>query len=106
MPLARQIMVSDRVVTASHLPVTRKQTAQDPLLILFSKAENAVDWNILTSGTDAGDLLIGSGSQFVTAIETKLEILVWTDVSLHSMKFIGAPNTFGLIKLATGLCII
>ena len=81
-------------------------SAQDPLLIRFSKAENAVDWNILTAGTDAGDLIIGSGSKFVTAIETKREILVWTDVSLHSMQFIGAPNTFGLIQIASGLSIV
>ena len=105
--IARQIMVSDRSRHCIAFACNAQgQTAQDPLLIRFSKAENAVDWNILTSGTDAGDLLIGSGSQFVTAIETKLEILVWTDVSLHSMKFIGAPNTFGLIQLASGLSII
>ena len=40
------------VVTASHLPVTRRDKQPRTLLIRFSKAENA-DWNILTSGTDA-----------------------------------------------------
>ena len=42
----------------------------------------------------------------MSAIETKREILVWTDVSLHSMLFIGAPNTFGLIQIASGISII
>ena len=105
--MARQIMVSDRsrhcIAFATN---AQGQTEQDPLLIRFSKAESAVDWNISTTGTDAGDLIIGSGSKFVSAIETKREILVWTDVSLHSMQFIGAPNTFGLIQIASGISII
>ena len=105
--VARQIMVSDR---SRHVIAfacnAQGSSAQDPLLIRFSKSENAVDWNITTAATDAGDLIIGSGSQFITALETKREILVWTDVSLHSMQFIGAPNIFGLIQIASGLSII
>ena len=105
--IARQIMVSDRSRHCIAFACNAQGSSdQDPLLIRFSKAENAVDWNILTAGTDAGDLIIGSGSKFVSAIETKREILVWTDVSLHSMQFIGAPNTFGLIQIASGLSII
>lgn len=105
--IARQIMVSDRSRHCIAFACNAQGgSAQDPLLIRFSKAENAVDWNILTAGTDAGDLIIGSGSKFVSAIETKREILVWTDVSLHSMQFIGAPNTFGLIQIASGLSIV
>lgn len=105
--IARQIMVSDRSRHCIAFACNAQGSSdQDPLLIRFSKAENAVDWNILTAGTDAGDLIIGSGSKFVSAIETKREILVWTDVSLHSMQFIGAPNTFGLIQIASGLSIV
>ncbi len=105
--VARQVMVSDRSRHCIAFACNAQgQTAQDPLLIRFSKSENAVNWDILAAGTDAGDLIIGSGSKFVTAIETKREILVWTDVSLHSMQFIGAPNTFGLIQIASGLSII
>tara|TARA_A200000159_G_scaffold122731_1_gene117223 strand:+ start:1687 stop:3774 length:2088 start_codon:yes stop_codon:yes gene_type:complete len=105
--IARQVMVSDRSRHCIAFACNAQGSSdQDPLLIRFSKAENAVDWNILTAGTDAGDLIIGSGSKFVSAIETKREILVWTDVSLHSMQFIGAPNTFGLIQIASGLSIV
>ena len=48
---------------------------------------------------------MGAGSQFVQAVETKREILVWTDASLHSMRFIGPPFTFGLQQLASGITI-
>ena len=40
------------------------------------------------------------------AVETKREILVWTDTSLNSMRFIGPPFTFGLQQLASNITII
>ena len=61
-----------------------------------------MDWFPTTSNT-AGDLILGSGSEFVQAVETKREILVWTDTSLHSMRFIGPPFTFGLQQLASNI---
>jgi len=44
----------------------------------------------------AGDLRIGSGSEIVAAVETRQQILVYTDVSLHAMQFLGPPFTFGI----------
>ena len=77
---------------------------QDPLLIRFSNQEDPLYWYPLSENT-AGDLRLGSGSKFVQAVETKREILVWTDTSLHTMKFIGAPFTFGTQQLAQGITI-
>ena len=59
-----------------------------------------------TGTNTAGDLILGSGSQFVQAVETKREILVWTDTSLHSMRFIGPPFTFGIQQLASNITIM
>lgn len=78
---------------------------QDPLLIRFSDQESITDWQATTNNS-AGELRIGSGSRFVRAIETKREILVWTDTSLHSMTFIGAPFTFGITQLSANTTII
>lgn len=61
---------------------------QDPLLIRFSDQENAADW-FPTPENTAGDLTIGSGSQIVTAVETRQQVIVFTDISLYSMQFIG-----------------
>jgi hypothetical protein len=77
---------------------------QDPLLIRFSSQENPVDWWPTATNT-AGDLRLGSGSTFVRALETKREILVWTDTALTSMRFIGPPFTFGLQQLASNITI-
>ena len=78
---------------------------QDPLLIRFSSQENPVDW-FPTATNTAGDLRLGAGSTFVQAVETKREILVYTDKSLHSMRFIGPPFTFGITQIASNITIM
>ena len=105
--VARQVIVSDRDrhVIAFACDKTSAVGTQDPLLIRFSDQENAADWTPTATNT-AGDLIIGSGSKFVAAIETKREILVYTDASLHTLKFIGAPFTFGISQISTGISII
>jgi len=111
--ICKQIMVSDRDrhvlafgcdgVGASS-SATQGDGVQDPLLIRFSDQENAIDW-WPTATNSAGDLRLGSGSTFVKAIETKREILIWTDTALTSMRFIGAPYVFGLQQLASNITI-
>jgi len=111
--ICKQIMVSDRDrhvlafgcdgVGASS-SATQGDGVQDPLLIRFSDQENAIDW-WPTATNSAGDLRLGSGSTFVRAIETKREILIWTDTALTSMRFIGAPYVFGLQQLASNITI-
>jgi hypothetical protein len=78
---------------------------QDPLLIRFSSQETATDWTPTATNT-AGDLRIGSGSEFVRAIETKREIVIFTDSSMHSMQFIGPPFTFGIQPIASNTTIM
>jgi len=77
---------------------------QDPLLIRFSEQESIIDW-FPTDTNTAGTLRLGQGSEFVQAIETKREILVWTDTALMSLRFIGPPFTFGLQPLAPNVTI-
>jgi len=112
--VAKQILVSDqdRHVIAfgcdglgSNSSDTQGDGAQDPLLIRFSTQENPVDWWPTATNT-AGDLRLGSGSEFVQAVETKREILIWTNTSLHSMRFIGPPFTFGITQLSNNITIM
>lgn len=95
--VATKVIVSDvdrHVIVFGADPLTNIGT-QDPLLIRFSDQENAIDWTPTTTNT-AGDLRLGSGSKIETAVETRQQILVFTDVSLYSMQFIGPPFTFGI----------
>ena len=78
---------------------------QDPLLIRFSSQENPVDF-FPTATNTAGDLRLGGGSTFIQAVETKQQILVFTNKTLHAMKFIGPPFTFGLQELSKNITIM
>ena len=104
--ICKQVMVSDvdRHVIAFGAD-TINTGEQDPLLIRFSSQESATDWTPRSTNS-AGDLRIGSGSEFVRAVETKREIIVFTDSSMHSLQFIGAPFTFGIQPLATNITIM
>ena len=102
--MAKQILVSDidRHVIAfgsdglgANSSATQGDGVQDPLLISFSSQESAIDW-FPTATNTAGDLRLGTGSTFMQALETKREILVFTDKSLHSMQFI-AVLLFNLV---------
>ena len=78
---------------------------QDPLLIRFSSRNNATDW-FPTEQNTAGDLSLGSGSEFIQAVETKREILVWTDTALFSMTFVGGQFVFSLQQLSSNTTIM
>jgi hypothetical protein len=111
--VAKQVLVSDQdrhVIAFGCDALNASNTAnqgngvQDPLLIRFSDQENPLIWYPAATNT-AGDLRLGSGSTFVQAVETKREILVWTDTALSSMRFIGPPFTFGIQQLASNITI-
>jgi len=112
--VAKQILVSDqdRHVIAfgcdglgATPTATQGDGIQDPLLIRFSSQENPVDF-FPTATNTAGDLRLGGGSTFVQAVETKQLILVFTNKTLHAMKFIGPPFTFGLQELSKNITIM
>ena len=104
--VAKQIMVSDRDrhVIAFGCDSEVNAGVQDPLLIRFCDQENVREWQSLITNT-AGDLRIGSGSKIVTAVETRQQILVYTDVSLHAMQFLGPPFTFGINAISENITI-
>ena len=111
---AKQVLVSDRdrhVIAFGSDGLNSSSSAtdgdgiQDPLLIRFSDQENPTEW-FPTATNTAGDLRLGAGSTFVQAVETKREILVWTDTALTSMRFIGPPFTFGLQQLSSNTTIM
>ena len=98
--IARQTIVSDRdrhVILFGTNAIG--ETNQDKLLIRFSSQENPFDW-VPTATNTAGDIRIGNGSEIVQAVETRREIIVITDSSVHSMQFIGPPFTFGVTQIS------
>jgi hypothetical protein len=73
-------------------------------LIRFSTQESLTDWAATATNT-AGDLRIGSGSEIITAVETRQQVLVFTDKSLYAMQYLGPPFTFGISAISENITI-
>ncbi len=104
--VAKQVMVSDRDrhVLAFGCDTEANPGVQDPLAIRFSDQESLTDWQTTSTNT-AGELRLGSGSEIVTAVETRQQILVFTDTTLYAMQFLGPPFTFGVTSLSENITI-
>jgi hypothetical protein len=104
--IAKQVMISDRDrhVIVFGCDAQDNIGVQDPLLIRFSDQENPLVWSAQATNT-AGDLRIGTGSEIITAVETRQQILVFTDKSLHAMQYLGPPFTFGISMLSENITI-
>jgi hypothetical protein len=102
--VAKQIMVDENHLIAFGTNIYGT-TTQDPLLIRFSDDENQLSFTVGTASA-ANFLTIGSGSEFVQAIKTKREILVWTDISLHSLRYIGYPLYYGIDQITSSITIM
>ena len=104
--IAKQVIVSDqdRHTIVFGCDAQNNVGVQDPLLIRFSSQESLTEWDAEVTNT-AGDLRVGSGSEIIVAVETRNQILVFTDISLHSMQFLGPPFTFGLAQVAENITI-
>ena len=95
-----QTIVSDidrHVIVLGADPIvgSARSGSIDPLLIAFSDQESATEWEPTSTNT-AGSLRLSSGSQIVGGLRSRQETLIWTDTSLYSMQFVGAPFTFGI----------
>ena len=67
---------------------------QDPMLIRWSTQENYLEW-FPSATNQAGSLRLSHGSKIVTALQSRQEILVYTDSSLYSLQYSGPPAVWG-----------
>ena len=54
----------------------------------------------------AGFLYLQSGTMIITAYHAKQETLIWTDISLTSMQFLGTAEVFGVQEIVNGVSIM
>jgi hypothetical protein len=66
----------------------------DPMLIRWSDQEDVANWTPAATN-QAGSLRLSRGSEIITAIQARQEILVWTDTALYGMQYLGAPEVWG-----------
>jgi hypothetical protein len=77
----------------------------DPMLIRWSDQEDFLNWTPAITN-QAGDLRLSTGSQIVTAVQTRQEILVFTDLALYSLQYQGPPFVWGAQTMADNISII
>jgi len=73
----------------------------DPLLVRWSDVEDYTVWTA-TATNQAGEYRIPTGSLIVGAIQSNQQGLLWTDIDLWSMQYIGFPDVYGFNKVKTG----
>ena len=78
---------------------------QDDMFIRFSADENINEFTIEQTNT-AGSQRLQDGTRIMGALVAKENILVWTDNALYTMKFVGAPFTFGFEQVGTNCGLI
>jgi hypothetical protein len=89
--IANFVMVSDASRFVLAFGVNDYGSAiQDPLLIRWSDQESFATWTPAVTN-QAGSYRLSHGSQIVTAMQTRQEILVLTDATIYSMQYLGPP---------------
>jgi hypothetical protein len=66
----------------------------NPMLIRWSDQEDYLNWTPAATN-QAGSLLLSHGSKIVAIMQSRQEILVWTDSSLYSLQYQGPPAVWG-----------
>ena len=80
-------------------------TTQDDMFIRFSNAEQLNQYTPLATNA-AGTQRLQDGTKIVGALIAKENILIWTNNALYTMKFVGAPFTFGFEQVGTNCGLI
>lgn len=78
---------------------------QDPMLIRWSDQESVTDW-LPTASNQAGSLRLSHGSEIITAVQTRQEIAVFTDSSIYSLQYLGAPLVWGAQLLGDNISVM
>jgi hypothetical protein len=77
----------------------------DPMLIRWSDQESAVDWTP-SATNQAGSLRLSDGSEIITAIQARQELVVFTDSAVYSLQYLGAPEVWGAQILGSNISIL
>lgn len=76
----------------------------NPMLIRWSDQESIISWDV-AAASQAGSLQLSHGSEIVTAIQARQEIVVFTDSTLYSLQYQGPPTVWGAQLLGDNISI-
>jgi len=78
---------------------------QNPMLVRWSDQENILEWTP-DATNQAGSIQLSHGSNIVTAVQTRQEIVVFTDSTVYSLQYLGPPVVWGSQLLGDNISII
>lgn len=103
------IIVSDTsrfvLVFGTNDPNAASPNALDPMLIRWSDQENPFVW-IPAATNQAGGIRLSHGSEIITAIQTRQEIVTFTDQAVYSLQYLGPPYVWGTQLLGDNISVM
>ena len=79
-------------------------TEFDPMLIRWSDQESYTEWTPAVTN-QAGSVRLSHGSEIITALQSRQEIVVWTDSTIYSLQYLGPPYVWGVQLIADNISI-
>jgi hypothetical protein len=80
-------------------------TYLDPMLIRWSDQEDPYTWTPAATN-QAGSVRLSHGSQIVTAVQARQEVVIFTDTALYSLQYLGPPFVWGSQLLGDNISIV
>jgi hypothetical protein len=80
------------------------EVVKDPMLIRWSDQDDPYNWTP-TATNQAGSIRLSHGSQIITTVQTRQEIVVITDSSVYSLQYLGPPYVWGSQLLGDNISI-
>jgi hypothetical protein len=81
------------------------QTFLDPMLIRWSDQEDPFTWTPAATN-QAGSIRLSHGSEIITAVQARQEIVVFTDTALYSLQYVGTPFVWSTQLLGDNVSIV
>jgi hypothetical protein len=103
------IIVSDAsrftIVFGTNDPNAVSPNQLDPMFIRWSDQEDPFVWTPAITN-QAGSIRLSHGSEIITAIQTRQEIVTFTDQAVYSLQYLGPPYVWGTQLLGDNISII
>jgi hypothetical protein len=79
-------------------------TTYDPMTVRWSDQESVVEWAPAVTN-QAGEIRLSHGSSIVSVLQSRQEILIWTDAAVYSLQYLGPPYVWGNQLLSDNISI-
>lgn len=80
-------------------------TVQDPMLVRWSSQDDPYNWTP-DATNQAGSIRLSDGSEIITAIQARQEIVVFTDSAVYSLQYLGPPTVWQTQILGSNISIV